>query len=55
MSSPRPWAAATSALQALGLQVAGPYGPPGAQRVLSTDPAAGASVPPGTTVDIYTF
>jgi serine/threonine-protein kinase len=48
-------AAATSALQALGLQVAGPYGPPGAQRVLSTDPAAGSSVPPGTTVDIYTF
>jgi serine/threonine-protein kinase len=48
-------AAATSALQALGLQVAGPYGPPGAKRVLSTDPAAGSSVPPGTTVDIYTF
>jgi serine/threonine-protein kinase len=46
---------ATSALQALGLQVAGPYGPPGASRVLSTDPAAGSSVPPGTTVDIYTF
>jgi serine/threonine-protein kinase len=48
-------AAATSALQALGLQVAGPYGPQGAKRVLSTDPVAGSSVPPGTTVDIYTF
>jgi eukaryotic-like serine/threonine-protein kinase len=47
--------AATSALQALGLQVVGPYGPPGASRVLSTDPSAGSSVPPGTTVDIYTF
>ncbi len=40
-------AAATSALEALGLQVAGPYGPPGATRVLSTDPAAGTSVPAG--------
>ena len=48
-------AAATSALQALGLQVAGPYGPPNAKHVLSTDPPAGTSVPPGTTVDIYAF
>jgi serine/threonine-protein kinase len=47
--------AATNALQALGLTVAGPYGPPGANRVLSTDPAAGTSEPPGTTVDLYTF
>ena len=48
-------AAATSALQALGLQVAGPYGPAGAGRVLSTDPVAGTSVKPGTTVYIYSF
>ncbi|MHB1517346.1 MAG: protein kinase domain-containing protein [Acidimicrobiales bacterium] len=46
-------ASASSALRALGLQVGGPYGPPGASRVLSTEPPAGASVPPGTTVDIY--
>jgi serine/threonine-protein kinase len=48
-------AAATGALQALGLQVAGPYGPAGATRVLSTDPAAGTSVKPGSTVYIYSF
>ena len=48
-------AAATSALQGLGLTVAGPYGPPGSSTVLSTDPAAGASVQPGTTVNIYTL
>jgi serine/threonine-protein kinase len=47
--------AATSALQALGLKVAGPYGPPGSNKVLSTDPAEGASVPPGTTVNLYTL
>jgi serine/threonine-protein kinase len=47
-------AAATSALQSLGLVVAGPYGPPGGNLVLSTVPAAGASEPPGTTVDLYT-
>jgi serine/threonine protein kinase len=46
---------ATSALEALGLQVAGPYGPPGSNKVLSTDPAAGASVPPGTRVNLYTL
>ena len=40
-------ATATAALQALGLQVAGPYGPPGSTTVVSTDPAAGASVPAG--------
>jgi eukaryotic-like serine/threonine-protein kinase len=48
-------AAATSALTALGLQVAGPYGPPGSTTVLSTDPAAGTSVLPGTTVNLYTL
>jgi serine/threonine-protein kinase len=47
--------AATSALGALGLKVSGPYGPPGATTVLSTDPAAGTSVQPGTTVNIYTL
>ncbi len=46
---------ATDALQALGLKVAGPYGPPGSKRVLSTDPAAGTSVQPGTTVNLYTL
>jgi serine/threonine-protein kinase len=48
-------AAAKSALEALGLRPAGPYGPAGSRRVLSTDPAAGASVPPGTTVNLYTL
>jgi eukaryotic-like serine/threonine-protein kinase len=48
-------AAATGALTALGLKVSGPYGPPGATRVLSTDPVAGTSVQPGTTVNLYTL
>ncbi len=48
-------AAATSALTALGLKVSGPYGPPGATKVLSTDPVAGVSVQPGTTVNLYTL
>jgi serine/threonine-protein kinase len=48
-------AGATSQLQNLGLKVAGPYGPPGSTKVLSTDPAAGASVQPGTTVNLYTL
>jgi len=48
-------ASATSALEALGLHVAGPYGPAGSTTVLSTDPAAGASVQPGTTVNVYTL
>ncbi len=48
-------AAATTALEALGLHVAGPYGPPGSTTVLSTDPAVGSSVLPGTTVNIYTL
>ena len=48
--------AATSALAALGLKVGGPYGPPGATTVLSTDPAAGTSVQAAsTTVNIYTL
>ncbi len=46
---------ATSDLQALGLKVAGPYGPPGSNKVLSTDPAPGTSVLPGTTVNLYTL
>ena len=45
---------ATAALEALGLQVAGPYGPPHSIKVLSTAPTAGTSVLPGTTVDLYT-
>ncbi len=48
-------AAATAALTALGLKVSGPYGPPGATKVLSTDPVAGTSVQPGTTVNLYTL
>jgi serine/threonine-protein kinase len=48
-------ATATAALQALGLKVAGPYGPAGSTTVLSTDPAAGTSVLPGTTVNVYTL
>jgi len=46
---------ATSALEALGLRVAGPYGPPGSTTILSTDPAAGTTVAPGTTVNLYTL
>ncbi len=45
---------ATGTLESLGLHVAGPYGPPGSKKVLSTDPTAGSSVPPGTTVNVYT-
>jgi len=48
-------AAATAALQAAGLRVAGPYGPAGSTTVLSTDPVAGTSVQPGTTVNLYTL
>jgi serine/threonine-protein kinase len=47
--------AATAALQALGLKVAGPYGPAGSSTVLSLDPAAGTTVAPGTTVNLYTL
>ncbi|MBF6555641.1 MAG: protein kinase [Acidimicrobiales bacterium] len=45
----------TSTLQGLGLTVAGPYGPKGSNKVLQTDPAPGTSVPPGTTVNLYTL
>jgi serine/threonine-protein kinase len=48
-------AAATAALEGLGLKVAGPYGPAGSSTVLSLDPAAGTSVQPGTTVNVYTL
>ena len=47
--------AATNALTGLGLKVSGPYGPAGATTVLNTDPAAGQSVQPGTTVNVYTL
>ena len=49
-----PVSRATGTLESLGLHVAGPYGPPGSKKVLSTDPVAGSSVPPGTTVNVYT-
>lgn len=45
---------AAATLQALGLQAGGPYGPPGSTTVVSTSPAAGASLPPGSTVNVYT-
>jgi beta-lactam-binding protein with PASTA domain len=35
--------------------VAGPYGPAGSSTVLSLDPAAGTTVAPGTTVNLYTL
>lgn len=41
-------------LESIGLHVAGPYGPPHASTVISTDPAPGTFVQPGTTVDLYT-
>lgn len=46
---------ATAALEADGLIAGGPYGPPGSNTVLSTDPFAGTSVLPGTTVILYTL
>ena len=45
---------AASALTGLGLHVGGPYGPPGSTTVVSTSPAAGAQVPVGSTVLVYT-
>ena len=48
-------AAATAALQALGLKVGGPYGPAGATTVVSLDPPAGTSVQPGVTVNVDSF
>jgi len=46
--------AAAASLTALGLVVGGPYGPSGATTVVSTDPAAGTSVPVGSVVNVYT-
>jgi len=46
--------AAAAALAALGLKVGGPYGPAGSKTVVSTVPAAGAQVPVGSTVGVYT-
>ena len=45
---------AVADLKALGLNAGGPYGPPGSTTVVSTSPAAGASVPVGSTVQVYT-
>ena len=45
---------AAAALAALGLVAGGPYGPPGSRTVISTSPAAGSSVPLGSTVQVYT-
>ncbi len=47
-------ASAANTLESDGLHVAGPYGPPRAKVVVSTDPSAGTSVPIGSTVDLYT-
>jgi len=45
---------AEAQLNALGLHVGGPYGPPDSNTVVSTSPAAGASVPEGSTILVYT-
>ena len=45
---------AVAALNALGLHAGGPYGPPDSTTVVSTSPAAGSSVPVGSTVLVYT-
>jgi beta-lactam-binding protein with PASTA domain/tRNA A-37 threonylcarbamoyl transferase component Bud32 len=47
-------AKAVAALNALGLHAGGPYGPPDSSTVVSTSPAAGSSVPVGSTVQVYT-
>ena len=47
-------ASATHALEVRGLHAGGPYGPPKSNKVVSTSPAAGTPVLPGTTVDLYT-
>ena len=44
---------AVAALTALGLHAGGPYGPPDSNTVVSTSPAAGTSVPVGSTVLVY--
>ena len=45
--------AAAATLRADGLVVGGPYGPPDGRTVVSTSPAAGTSVPVGSTVNVY--
>jgi serine/threonine protein kinase/beta-lactam-binding protein with PASTA domain len=45
---------AVAALTAVGLHAGGPYGPPDSKTVVSTSPAAGSSVPVGSTVQVYT-
>ncbi len=47
-------ASATHALEVRGLHAGGPYGPPKSNKVVSTSPAAGTPVLPGTTVNLYT-
>jgi eukaryotic-like serine/threonine-protein kinase len=47
-------AAATKTLEALGFHAGGPYGPPGATVVAATDPTAGSTALPGSTVNLYT-
>ncbi len=48
-------ASAKAQLKAQGLKVAGPYGPPGGDTVITTDPLPGTQVVPGTTVTLYTI
>jgi eukaryotic-like serine/threonine-protein kinase len=45
---------AAARLAAVGLQLGGPYGPPGSTTVVSTSPAGGASAVVGSTVEVYT-
>ena len=45
---------AAAALTDLGLHAGGPYGPSDSTTVVSTKPAAGSSVPVGSTVQVYT-
>jgi serine/threonine-protein kinase len=45
---------AEKTLRGLGFKPGGPYGPPGATKVAATDPAAGSTALPGSTVNIYT-
>jgi beta-lactam-binding protein with PASTA domain/tRNA A-37 threonylcarbamoyl transferase component Bud32 len=50
----REFGEAKETLEAAGLQVAGPFGPPRAKaRVFDTDPPPGARVPPGTVVNVF--
>ena len=47
-------AQAIADLSAKGLQPGAQYGPPKARHVYLTDPAAGSSIPHGSTVNLYT-